>query len=129
MNLHLNSANRTLGETVSTFEIIMETALLTPEVEEIFIINIMKFNTFNNFYQVQSGYHTEFKILIYISNSELHDIIIGELPEGKLNINDVLTYLKTLSNNLVTVKYNIIKINLYLKQLLQIKSLFIHCKL
>ncbi len=109
INLYLNSANRTLGETASTFEMLMETALLTSEVEEIFFINVIQFNTFNNFYQVQSGYNTDFKILIYNSNNQLHDTIIGELPEGNLNINDVLTYLQTLLNNIVSVRYDIIK--------------------
>jgi len=109
INFYLNSSNRTLGESSSKFEMLMETALFTSEVEETFFINVIQFNTFNNFYQVQKGYNTDFKILIYNSNNQLHDTIIGELPEGNLIVNDVLTYLQTLLNNIVTVAYDKIK--------------------
>jgi len=109
INFYLNSSNRTLGESSSKFEMLMETALFTSEFEETFFINVIQFNTFNNFYQVQKGYNTDFKILIYNSNNELHDTIIGELPEGNLIINDLLAYLQTLLNNIVTVAYDKIK--------------------
>jgi len=109
INLYLNSSNRTLGATPAKFEMLMETALLTAEVEEIFFINVIQFNTFNNFYQVQKGYNTDFKLLIYNSIGILHDTIIGEIPEGNLTVNDVLEYLQTLFNNLITVEYNKMK--------------------
>ena len=109
VNFYLNSSNRTLGESSSKFEMLMETALFTSEVEETFFINVIQFNTFNNFYQVQKGYNTDFKILIYNSINQSHDTIIGELPEGNLIVNDVLAYLQTLLNNIVTVEYDKIK--------------------
>jgi hypothetical protein len=52
INLYLNSVNRTLGE-ASSFEMTMASTLLTADTNEIFFLNVVQFNTFNNFYQVQ----------------------------------------------------------------------------
>jgi len=109
INLYLNSANRTRGESASSFEMVMANTLITSETEEIFFINVIQFNTFNNFYQVQNGYNTDFEIVIYNTNNEIHDTITGTLPEGNLTVNDILNYLKTLLNNLVDVSYDKIK--------------------
>ena len=46
------------------------------------LFNVIQFNAFNNFYQVMKDYNTDFEIIIYNKNGELHDPIIGELPEG-----------------------------------------------
>ncbi len=40
-------------------------------------------------------YNTDFEILIYNKNGDLHDKIIGELPEGNPTIYDIINYLST----------------------------------
>ena len=45
-------------------------------------MNVIQFNTFNNFYQVIKNYNTDFEILIYNKDDVLHDKIIGQFPEG-----------------------------------------------
>jgi len=73
INLYLNSVNRTIGENPSSFDMVMPNTLVTVDTNEIFFINVIQFNTFNNFYQVQTGYNTDFEILIYNHDNELHD--------------------------------------------------------
>ena len=109
INLYLNSANRTMGDSASSFEMVMANTLITADTNEIFFINVIQFNTFNNFYQVQKGYNTDFEILIYDSNNEIHDTIIGTLPEGNLTVNDILIYLKTLLSGIINISYDKIK--------------------
>lgn len=109
INLYLNSVNRTIGENPSSFEMVMSNSLVTVDVNEIFFINVIQFNTFNNFYQVQKGYNTDFKILIYNKNNEFHDSIIGEIPEGNLTVSDILNYLQNLLNGIINISYDKIK--------------------
>ncbi len=77
--------------------------------DETFYFNVIQFNAFNNFYQVMKGYNTDFEIIIYNKNEELHDKIIGELPEGNPTIYDIINYLSTLLNGIITIKYDKIK--------------------
>ena len=77
INLYLNSVNRTIGDNPSSFEMVMSNSLVTVDTNEIFFINVIQFNTFNNFYQVQTGYNTDFEIIIYDKDNVLHDTIIG----------------------------------------------------
>ena len=55
INLYLNSVNRTIGDGPSSFEMVMSNTLVTVDTNEIFFINVIQFNTFNNFNQVQKG--------------------------------------------------------------------------
>ncbi len=59
------------------------------------------------------GYNTDFEIIICNKNNELHDKIIGELPEGKPTIYDITNYwsafLNGLNNGLNNITYD--KIN------------------
>jgi hypothetical protein len=109
INLYLNSANRTMGDSASSFEMVMANTLITADTNEIFFINVIQFNTFNNFYQVQKGYNTDFEILIYNHDNEIHDTIVGTLPEGNLTVNDILIYLKTLLSGIINIVYDKIK--------------------
>ena len=109
INLYLNSVNRTLGDSASSFEMVMANTLITADTNEIFFLNVIQFNTFNNFYQVQKGYNTDFKILIYDKNNDLHDSIIGEIPEGNLTVYDILNYLQNLLNGIINITYDKIK--------------------
>jgi hypothetical protein len=61
INLYLNSANRTRGESASSFEMVMANTLITADTDEIFFINVIQFNTFNNCFQVQTGYNPDFE--------------------------------------------------------------------
>ena len=49
INLYLNSVNRTIGDKPSSFEMVMSNTLVTVDTNEIFFINVIQFNTFNNF--------------------------------------------------------------------------------
>jgi hypothetical protein len=49
INLYLNSVNRTIGDKPSSFEMVMANTLLTADTNEIFFLNVIQFNTFNNF--------------------------------------------------------------------------------
>jgi hypothetical protein len=109
INLYLNSVNRTIGDNPSSFEMVMSNSLVTVDTNEIFFINVIQFNTFNNFYQVQTGYNTDFEIIIYDKDNILHDTIIGEIPEGNLTVSDILIYLQTLLINLINISYDKIK--------------------
>ena len=109
INLYLNSVNRTIGDNPSSFEMVMSNTLVTVDTNEIFFINVIQFNTFNNFYQVQKGYNTDFEILIYNHDNEFHDSIIGEIPEGNLTVSDILHYLQNLLINIINVSYDKIK--------------------
>ena len=109
INLYLNSVNRTIGDNPSSFEMVMSNSLVTVDTNEIFFINVIQFNTFNNFYQVQTGYNTDFEIIIYDKDNILHDTIIGEIPEGNLTVSDILNYLQTLLINLINISHDKIK--------------------
>ena len=109
INLYLNSVNRTIGDNPSSFEMVMSNSLVTVDTNEIFFINVIQFNTFNNFYQVQTGYNTDFEIIIYDKDNVLHDTIIGEIPEGNLTVSDILNYLQTLLINIINISYDKIK--------------------
>ena len=109
INLYLNSVNRTIGDKPSSFEMVMANTLLTADTNEIFFLNVIQFNTFNNFYQVQKGYNTDFEILIYNHDNEFHDSIIGEIPYGNLSVYDILNYLQTLLNGLINITYDKLK--------------------
>ena len=82
---------------------VVSNSLVTVDTNEIFFINVIQFNTFNNFYQVQKGYNTDFEILIYNHDNEFHDSIIGEIPEGNLTVSDILHYLQNLLNNTINI--------------------------
>ena len=109
INLYLNSVNRTIGDKPSSFEMAMVNSLITADTNEIFFLNVIQFNTFNNFYQVQKGYNTDFEILIYNHDNEFHDSIIGEIPEGNLTVYDILNYLKVLLSGIINISYDKIK--------------------
>ena len=49
INLYLNSVNRTIGDKPSSFEMVMVNSLITADTNEIFFLNVIQFNTFNNF--------------------------------------------------------------------------------
>jgi hypothetical protein len=72
--------------------------------------NVIQFNTFDNFYQVQRGYISDFEILIYHHDNGFYDSIIGEIPEGNLNVSDILHYLQNHLINIINVSYDKIKI-------------------
>ena len=109
INLYLNSVNRTIGDKPSSFEMVMVNSLITADTNEIFFLNVIQFNTFNNFYQVQKGYNTDFEILIYNHDNEFHDSIIGEIPEGNLTVHDILNYLSVLLSGIINISYDKIK--------------------
>ena len=109
INLYLNSVNKTLGDSASSFEMVMANTLITADTNEIFFLNVIQFNTFNNFYQVQKGYNTDFEIIIYNHDNLFHDSIIGEIPEGNLTVYDILNYLQIVLSGLITVTYDKIK--------------------
>jgi hypothetical protein len=92
-----------------SFEMVMANTLITADTNEIFFLNVIQFNTFNNFYQVQKGYNTDFEILIYNHDNEFHDSIIGEIPEGNLTVYDILNYLKVLLSGIINISYDKIK--------------------
>ena len=108
INLYLNSANRTLGDSASSFEMTMANTLVTADTNEIFFLNVIQFNTFNNFYQVQTGYNTDFLIILK-STSGSNQTIKGTIPYGNLSVYDVLNYLQTLLNGLITITYDKVK--------------------
>ena len=47
----------------------------------IFFLNIIQLNTFNNFYQVQTGYNTDFQIILVPTSGD-NQIITGTIPYG-----------------------------------------------
>jgi hypothetical protein len=108
INLYLNSANRTLGDSPSSFEMTMSSTLVTADTNEIFFMNVIQFNTFNNFYQVQTGYNTDFLIII-VPSSGNNQIIYGTIPYGNLTVYDILNYLSVLLNGLVNITYDKLK--------------------
>ena len=42
INLYLNSVNRTLGDSASSFEMVMANTLLTADTNEIFFLNVIQ---------------------------------------------------------------------------------------
>jgi hypothetical protein len=108
INLYLNSVNRTLGDSPSSFEMTLANTLVTADTNEIFFMNVIQFNTFNNFYQVQNGYNTDFKIIL-VPITGINQTIKGTIPYGNLTVLDVLNYLQTLLNGLVNVTYDKLK--------------------
>ena len=92
INLYLNSVNRTLGDSASSFEMTMANSLITADTNEIFSFNVIQFNTFNNFYQVQQGYNTDFQIIIKPTTGD-NQIITGTIPYGNVTVYDILNYL------------------------------------
>jgi hypothetical protein len=108
INLYLNSVNRTIGDSPSSFEMTMGNSLVTADTNEIFFMNVIQFNTFNNFYQVQNGYNTDFSIILKPTSGN-NQTIKGTIPYGNLTVLDVLNYLQTLLNGLVNVTYDKLK--------------------
>jgi hypothetical protein len=107
VNLYISSETRTTPN-ASDFHVIISNNLYIDS-DETFYFNVIQFNAFNNFYQVMKGYNTDFEIIIYNKNNELHDKIIGELPEGNPTIYDITHYLSTLLNGLINITYDKIK--------------------
>jgi hypothetical protein len=108
INLYLNSANRTLGDSPSSFEMTMSSTLVTADTNEIFFMNVIQFNTFNNFYQVQTGYNTDF-LIILVPTSGNNQTINGTIPYGNLTGYDILNYLSVLLNGLINITYDKLK--------------------
>ena len=108
INLYLNSVNRTLGNSASSFEMVMANTLLTADTNEIFFLNVVQFNTFNNFYQIQTGYNTDFQIILEPTTGD-NQIINGTIPYGNLSVYDILNYLQTLLNGLINITYDKLK--------------------
>jgi hypothetical protein len=107
VNLYISSETRTTPN-ASDFHVIISNNLYIDS-DETFYFNVIQFNAFNNFYQVMKGYNTDFEILIYNKDDELHDTIIGELPEGNPTILDIINYISNLLNGIITVTYDKIK--------------------
>ena len=124
INLYLNSVNRTIGDKPSSFEMVMVNTLLTADTNEIFFLNVIQFNTFNNFYQVQKGHNTDFEILIYNHDNEFHDSIIGEIPYGNLSVYDILNYLQTLLNGLINITYDKLKNKFIFTRIINTSTLY-----
>ena len=108
INLYLNSVNRTLGDSHSSFEMTMANSLITADTNEIFFLNVIQFNTFNNFYQVQQGYNTDFQIIIKPTTGD-NQIITGTIPYGNLTVYDILSYLSLLLSGLINITYDKLK--------------------
>jgi len=108
INLYLNSANRTLGDSASSFEMTMINSLVTADTNEIFFLNIIQFNTFNNFYQVQTGYNTDFQIILKPTSGS-NQIITGIIPYGNLSVYDILNYVSVSLSGLITITYDKLK--------------------
>ena len=107
VNLYISSETRTTPN-ASDFYVIISNSLYI-DTDETFYFNVIQFNAFNNFYQVIKGYNTDFEIIIYNKDGELHDIIIGELPEGNPTILDVVNYLSNLLSGIINITYDKIK--------------------
>ena len=107
VNLYISSETRTTPN-ASDFHVIISNNLYIDS-DETFYFNVIQFNASNNFYQVMKGYNTDFEILIYNKDDELHDTIIGELPEGNPTILDIINYISNLLNGIITVTYDKIK--------------------
>ena len=101
VNLYISSETRTTPN-ASDFHVIISNNLYIDS-DETFYFNVIQFNAFNNFYQVMKGYNTDFEILIYNKDDELHDKIIGELPEGNPTIYDIIHYLSNLLSSIINV--------------------------
>ena len=108
INLYLNSANRTLGDSASSFEMTMSNTLVTADTNEIFFMNVIQFNTFNNFYQVQTGYNTDFQIILKPTSGN-NQIITCTIPYGNLSVYDILNYVSVSLSGLITIAYDKLK--------------------
>ena len=75
VNLYISSETRTTPN-ASDFHVIISNNLYIDS-DETFYFNVIQFNAFNNFYQVMKGYNTDFEILIYNKDDELHDTRIS----------------------------------------------------
>ena len=107
INIYISSETRTTPNPSDFYVIISNTLYIDSD--ETFYFNVIQFNAFNNFYQTMKGYNTDFKILIYNKDDELHDTIIGELPEKNPTIIDIINYISNLLSGVVTVTYDKIK--------------------
>ena len=107
VNLYISSETRTTPN-ASDFYVIISNSLYI-DTDETFYFNVIQFNAFNNFYQVMKGYNTDFEILIYNKDGDLHDKIIGEFPEGNPTILDIVSYLSNLLNGIISITYDKIK--------------------
>jgi len=110
INMYINSVNRSFpNDTAASFEMVLSNTLITADIEEIFFINVIQFNTFNNFYQVQLGYNTDFNIILVPTIGGENQIISGTIPHGNLTVYDILSYLNNLLIGLVVVAYDKVK--------------------
>ena len=109
INLYLNSANRAVSDSsASSFQMTMVNSLIAADIDEIFFLNVIQFNTFNNFYQVQTGYNTDFLIILIPITGD-NQTITGTIPYGNLSVYDILNYLQILLSELITVTYDKLK--------------------
>ena len=123
INLYLNSVNRTLGTSASSFEMSMASSLITADTNEIFFLNVVQFNTFNNFYQIQTGYNTDFQIILKPTTGE-NQIINGTIPYGNLSVYDILNYLQTLLNGLINITYDKLKNKFIFTRIINTSTLY-----
>jgi hypothetical protein len=123
INLYLNSVNRTLGNSASSFEMVMANTLLTADTNEIFFLNVVQFNTFNNFYQIQTGYNTDFQIILEPTTGD-NQIINGTIPYGNLSVYDILNYLQTLLNGLINITYDKLKNKFIFTRIINTSTLY-----
>ena len=112
INLYLNSVNRTLGDSPSSIDVVLSNTLVTADTNEIFFMNVIQFNTFNNFNQVQTGYNTDF-LIILVPTSGNKQIINGTIPYGNWSVYDILNYWSVLLNGLINITYDKLKNKLF----------------
>jgi len=112
-----------LGNSASSFEMVMANTLLTADTNEIFFLNVVQFNTFNNFYQIQTGYNTDFQIILEPTTGD-NQIINGTIPYGNLLVYDILNYLQTLLNGLINITYDKLKNKFIFTRIINTSTLY-----
>ncbi len=82
-NLYLTNLNNK-----SKIDVLIPDGVLKCESYEDFYINVIKFNTFHNFYNVIEGYNNKFNIIIDNSTN-----IICSIPDGNINAFTIREYI------------------------------------
>lgn len=108
VNIFINSKNRDLSETASSFTVRIPNNLLRLSTDEYFTLNVNGFHCFNNWYNCIVGFNSQF-YLIYTKDDGTSSSLEFHLQEGNPSVLQVKSYLNQLLAGHLIVEYDMIK--------------------
>ena len=109
VNIFINSKNRDLNETASSFTVRIPNNLLRLSPDEYFTLNVNAFHCFNNWYNCIIGFNSQFQLIYTKDNGEITTVISFDLQEGNPSVLQVKSNLNQILTGHVSIEYDMIK--------------------